>query len=301
LGVDGFRIDHMMDDLDGKGIKTGLLTRFWRPILDDVRRRYPRSFFVAEQADWGWGKDLFAKAKVDAVYATVLWDAIKAMDRDKLVRAIRETAAVTPPGATQLLFAENHDVDRLATAVGHDPAKTRLAMALTFALKGTPTLYYGQELGMRGRKGPWPSDGADIPLRLAYEWGRRRNAAGTALWYRGTGPWWNDAFARDDDGISVEEQVGRPVSMFEFTRRLTALRHGDPALREGTQRVLGLANPALLAVERRHGARRVVFVANLSGTAQRIPLRLGRDLWTRRPSDGGVPVPAFGFRFAELR
>ncbi|MGV3614842.1 MAG: alpha-amylase family glycosyl hydrolase [Fimbriimonas sp.] len=296
LGIDGFRIDHMMDDLDNKGMKTGLLTTFWRPILAEVRLRYPRTFFVAEQGDWGFGREHFAKADVDAVYATVIWDAIKSQDARKLNRAIGETSTVTPERKTQFLFVENHDVDRFATIVGSEASRMRTGAVVAFTLKGTPCVYYGQELGMRGRKGPWKSDGSDIPMRLAFEWSRKREAPGSALWYANSGPWWSDEFARSDDGISLEEQKGRPDSTFEFYRRLIRLRRGEPTLREGSQRLIDPQNPDLVAFERQLGRRRVLVLANFSANAHPYSWPADRDLWTGKPFTGAITVPPHGFR-----
>jgi glycosidase len=294
LGIDGFRIDHMMDDLDGKGVKTGLLTNFWRPILQAVRKRHPRAFFVAEQADWGLGREHFARAGVDAVYATVVWDAIKSWNRVKLVKAIRETGEVTPEGRTQFYFVENHDVERFASVVEGDPRKLRTGAVLTFALKGTPSVYYGQELGMRGRKLAGETDGTDIPMRLAYEWTRSREAKGMALWYRDTGPWWSEEFARSDDGISLEEERGQPDSLFAFYRRLIALRKKETALREGTQRVL--PHEELVAIERTAKGRQVLVLANLSSVPQTFRWSASRDLWTGKPAGEALTVEPSGFR-----
>jgi cyclomaltodextrinase len=48
-------------------------------------------------------------------------------------------------------FVGNHDVTRLASRLG-DPRHLPLALALLFALPGVPTVYYGDEFGLRGVK-----------------------------------------------------------------------------------------------------------------------------------------------------
>src|SRR3546814_16273441 len=50
-GVDGFRLDHMMDDLDDKHILTNLFDDFWKPIFAKVRATNPKATFIAEQSD----------------------------------------------------------------------------------------------------------------------------------------------------------------------------------------------------------------------------------------------------------
>ena len=274
LGVDGYRIDHMMDDLDNKRVKTDLLAGFWRPLVSEVKRKYPGTFFVAEQADWGYGEAEMRRGGADAAYAIPLGVAIQTMDPAKIRAAIAGTAKATPVGKTQLLFAENHDLDRIASL--GNPGQARLAMALTFALKGTPMLYYGQELGMRGKKGPGSTDGTDIPRRLAYEWSRRREAKGMAIWYRDTGPWWNNLYMKDGDGISVEEQRNGPdFSMWKFTKLLIQRRRNSQALSFGEHRLVETSNPNLIVVERFTPSESVTFVANFSGEFQTLPTKEG--------------------------
>jgi len=47
-GIDGFRIDHMMDDLDNVGLLTNLLSDFWEPLIEEVRSVKPDVRFIAE-------------------------------------------------------------------------------------------------------------------------------------------------------------------------------------------------------------------------------------------------------------
>ncbi len=88
-GVDGFRIDHMMDDLDNKGILTNLFADFWAPLFKQLRKRNPDLEFIAEQADWTrYGEDYFSRGDVDKVFAFNLRNAIVAMDKQQLATTI---------------------------------------------------------------------------------------------------------------------------------------------------------------------------------------------------------------------
>ena len=51
-GVDGFRLDHTMDNLDGKPALTNLFTDFWNPLLTHLKKLNPNLKNVAEQSDW---------------------------------------------------------------------------------------------------------------------------------------------------------------------------------------------------------------------------------------------------------
>ena len=268
-GVDGFRLDHMMDDLDSRGLLTDLFTTFWKPMFDRLRKVNPRLTFIAEQADWDkgevYGEDYLTRADTSAVFAFPIHQALRKFDKAALVRAITRTAALTPSGKHQFVFAGNHDVSRIASDSGITPEKLRTAAALTFFLKGTPILYYGQELGMRGVLDlGYDSDEAGIPVREAFKWAAVDWAPGQAIWYRRPGErFWDQRYARDDDGASIEEQTNRPDSLLNRYRLLAALRRAHPALRGGTLTIRDSA-PGLLVFERAGGGERFVIVANLT-------------------------------------
>ena len=201
---------------------------------------------------------------MDIVYAFPLRTAIASLDRDAIAQAIQRTQDETPAGKGQLIFIENHDTDRFASVVDGDPRRERLGAALTILLKGTPLIYYGQELGMKGRQLHGTSDGNDIPVREAFRWTHFVDGRDSAIWYRDTGPWWTDRYGRDDDGISVEEEQRDPASLLAFYRRLLALRHSRKELREGGQEIVATDQPALLVLRRTYGQRESVLLLNFS-------------------------------------
>ena len=284
-GVDGFRLDHMMDDLDSRGLLTNLFADFWKPRFQALRAINPGLTFIAEQWDWQYGADYLTRGDTSAVFAFPIHAAIRKFDAAGLALAIERTAAITPPGKHQFVFAENHDVSRVASEPGMTPERLRTVAALLFVLQGTPIVYYGQELGMRGviDKGT-DSDESGIPVREAFKWAATDAAPGQAIWYRRPGErYWDQRFARDHDGVSVAEEAGVPGSLLERYRRLAALRHAHPALRHGSQRVVASAE-GLLVIERATAAERLVIVANLSGQTAVYP---GSDISGRDLIGGG--------------
>jgi len=276
-GVDGFRLDHMMDDLDNKHIDTSLFDGFWKPIFEKLRRTNPRLKFIAEQWDWGYGGDYLRHAGVNAVFDFPLAGAVRSFDKAKIVDAIDKTAAAVPPGKHELVFVENHDMPRTASDAGMTPEKLRTAATLSMLLKGTPLIYYGQELGMRGKpRDEYKSDEKDIGDREAFEWSARTEAVGQANWYKGPKSYWTERFARDNDGVSVAEEDRNPGSLLNHYRRLLRLRATHPALRSGGQRVVATTGD-ILAVERDGMGEKLLMVANLSAHPADFPVT-GRDL-----------------------
>ena len=122
-----------------------------------------------------------------------------------------------PQGSSFGVFESNHDnvVSRPATAFGGDGGKIYLAAALSILGKGTPVVYYGNEIGMTG------SVGSDSNLRQPFDWSAEANEEGNpdSLWawnsdllrLRSTYPAW------DDPTISAASSSATGVLAFEIT------------------------------------------------------------------------------------
>lgn len=266
-GVDGFRIDHMMDTLDSKKDLPGLFATLWAPVFAKARATNPRIRIIAEQWDWGYGDDFLTRGGTDAVFAFPIRFGIVELNRATTAEAIAETARRTGAGKDQLVFIENHDTDRFASTVESDPRKLRLGAALMLLLKGTPSIYYGQEIGMRGKQfKEYKTDANDIPVREAMEWKAKNGGAGDADWYRDSGPWWTNRHARDNDGVSVEEEERDPASLLNWYRTLTRIRRDRTEVQAGSQQVLDVGAPGVLAVLRGN-RKQTLFLANFDSSA----------------------------------
>jgi glycosidase len=293
-GADGIRIDHMMDDLDNKHILTNLFADFWSPIFAKLRARRPGFRILAEQADWGYGADWLTRGKADLVFAFPLRGALLKLDKAGIVRTVRETEARTPAGKGQIVFLENHDTNRSMSLLEGDPARARAAAAIALLIDGEPLIYYGQELGMRGKalQGGL-SDGNHIPLREAFRWSADLDAPGSAIWYKGRERWWTGRSNRSNDGVSLEEEAARPDSLFNWYRTLLSLRRERPELRHGSQRMLCDESPQVLCLLRSDGERRTLLIVNLGKDEARIaaPVEAGWiDLIARKPAPAAAPL-----------
>lgn len=271
-GVDGFRLDHMMDDLDWKGKFTGLFEKFWSPLLERLRKTNPKIKFVAEQSNWGsWGEEYFTKGNVDRVFAFRLQGAIASFDKQKLADVADSTFIMTPANDDQVVFIENHDMQRFSTAVRQDPGKLRVGAALNLFLGKLPAIYYGQELGMTGAGGFGKfgkTDGNDIPVREAYEWYTAIDGRGMALWYRNTGPWWDQTNLKAGDGVSLEEQKKDPNSLWNYYKNLLALRKSYAPLATGNYITITNANNSVFSFLRFENNNSLLVTVNLSGEKQ---------------------------------
>lgn len=279
-GVDGFRLDHMMDDLDDKGKLTDLFKVFWNPLLAKLKKVNPSIKIVAEQANWGsFGADYFERGGVDRVFAFRLQQAIASMDKKKITSMADSTFNLTPSGHQQVVFIENHDMRRFSDAVKADPGKLRVGAALNLFIGGLPSIYYGQELGMYSRNGQkyGNTDANDIPQREAFEWYKSDAGPGMALWYKGSGPWWTRNNLQPGDGISLEEEKNDSSSLWNFYRKLIRVRKASTALSHGAYHTLANNNDAILSFSRSAADKFVVIAVNLGAGNQDVNIDIGNN------------------------
>jgi glycosidase len=191
-----------------------------------------------------------------------------------LAKLIADYEAALPPGGWPSWVLGNHDRPRVATKRG--PAQARVAAMLLVTLRGTPTLYYGDELGLsdvaipndqvqdhRELREPGLGLGRD-PVRTPMPWDGSENAGFTTA-----KPWLplNADWPTRNSAQMTEE----PQSILTLYRRLLAMRRRYPALSVGSFALLD-ADGDVLAYERRHGAERLIVALNLGTRTQRLQL-----------------------------
>ncbi len=204
--------------------------------------------------------------------------------------------AALPPGAWPNWVLGNHDRSRVASRLG--PAQARVAAMLLLTLRGTPTIYQGDEIGMADVpippervQDPWERNvpglglGRD-PVRTPMQWDAGPNAGFTGA---GVEPWL--PLAADWRAANVSAQAADPRSMLSLYRALLALRRAEPALSVGSHVPVEGAEDGVLAYERRGGAagRRLLVALNLGGQERGLPAGAasGRVLLSTR-MDGGA-------------
>lgn len=280
-GVDGFRLDHMMDDLDFKGRLTNLFEKFWKPLLHKLKRINPELKFVAEQADWrAFGFDYFEKGTVDRVFAFRLQQAIREFDKNKIAAMADTTFLMTPANKQHVVFIENHDMQRFSSAVNQNLSRMKIGAAFNLLIGGVPSIYYGQELGMTGSGGFGKfgnTDANDIPMREAFEWYASDSGKGIAVWYKNTGPWWDSTNLKSNDGISLAEQKNDPNSLWSFYKKMIGLRKSNTDLINGGYQTLPNDNAQVFSFLRSEKNSGVVVVINLSDSNQTTVVNLGNS------------------------
>ena len=198
--------------------------------------------------------------------------------------SVQEFTELAEHSAWPAWFLENHDHSRVATRYAADAAsgqrRARVAAMLVCSLRGTPFLYYGQELGLPDAEIP-PDRVVDVdgrdPERAPMPW-RPPSRAGPGAGFTTAEPWL--PVVADAECLCVESQQRDPASMLAFVRRLVHLRSHEPALQSGSQRLAGAA-PDIFCFERELDQR---FLVALNFSSRRVPLDAGRRCpGSRRP------------------
>ena len=199
--------------------------------------------------------------------------------------AIDSYERALPDGAWPNWVLGNHDQSRIATRLG--AARARVAAMLLLTLRGTPTLYYGDELGLPDAEVP-PDRIVDVagrdPERSPMPWTRHDPNAG----FSDGDPWL--PLVAGAAALSVEAQRSDPASMLALHRRLLAVRRASPALHAGSLELVD-APPGVIAFDRRHAGEHVRVLLNLTGEPVAVPVDGG---WTclagTRPGREGTHV-----------
>ena len=185
--------------------------------------------------------------------------------------------AALPEGGWPNWVLGNHDRSRVASRIGPDQA--RVAAMLLLTLRGTPTLYQGEEIGMTDVPIP-PERVQDLWERNVPGLGLGRDPARTPMPWDGslgagftTGEPWLPLGA-DHCTVNVAAQVDDPRSMLSLYRALLTLRRAESALSMGAY-VPVQATEVVLAYERRHEDRRLLVALNMSNEHEGLPIAPG--------------------------
>lgn len=194
--------------------------------------------------------------------------------------AVRELVdsyeAALPPDGWPNWVLGNHDQHRIATRVG--AAQARVANMLLLTLRGTPTTYYGEEIGMRDVKIPpefiqdppavnQPEIADEVgrdPERTPMQWDSSPNAGFAPA---GVQPWL--PLAGDYATNNVAVQSADPASMLSLYRALAALRTAEPALHSGDFQSVASGSEAIFAYVR---GGRFLIVLNFTDQPQTVDL-----------------------------
>ena len=255
-----------------------------------------------------------------------MYMAIAQEDRFPITDILRQTPEI-PPNCQWAIFLRNHDEltlemvtdderdylwnyyaadsrarinlgirRRLAPLVSRDRRRIELLNSLLLSMPGTPTLYYGDEIGMGDNIYLGDRDGVRTPM----QWSVDRNggfsrADPASLVLR---PIMDPLYGYQT--INVEAQARDPHSLLNWMRRMLNIRSQSKAFGRGTLKMLAPSNRRILSYLRAHTNEQgheehILCVANLSSAAQAVELELA-DYCDLVPVEmiGGASFPPIG-------
>ena len=184
------------------------------------------------------------------------------------------TRNALPPGGWPNWVLGNHDQPRIAARVG--AAQARIAAMLLLTLRGTPTMYYGDEIGMprvdippERAQDPWEKNEPGLgvgrdPSRTPMQWDASPNAGFTS----GHHPWLPiDPDYRERNVATLRQDQH---SILWLYRRLIEIRNAHRALSIGSARVL-CAEDNVLSFERSYEDERIVVALNFGNDSCALP------------------------------
>ena len=172
-GVDGFRFDAAKYVYYGEHDKS---VAFWKEYLETLRAEYPGMYTVAEVWDGDGITDRYYPATNCFNFTTSQTEGLIATTAKKgnpygltkYIETYLNKIKGTNPDAMYVPFIANHDNDRAAGYLPTSNGFAQMAANLYILGPGSPFIYYGEEIGMRGSRG---SANTDANRRLAMVWG----------------------------------------------------------------------------------------------------------------------------------
>lgn len=226
LGVDGFRFDAAKYIYYGT---TEENTNFWDWYMAQLRAIKPDIYTVAEVWD-GDGVTIPYFSSTNCFNFTMSQDAgiisqtAKSGDVNYFVSYIENYLAniqAQRPDAMLCGFIANHDMDRAAGFLTVASGYAKMAANLYILTPGSPFIYYGEEIGLKGSRG---GANTDANRRLAMNWGDNDTVKDP------TGA----NYASGQSNGSVADQLPNGDSLYNHYKRLIMIRKANPEIAYGT-------------------------------------------------------------------
>ena len=226
LGVDGFRFDAVKYVYYGDH---GSSADFWQWYVDELRALKDDIYLVGEVWDSDGVTDVyygalncfdFTVAQAEGLIAKAAAGSgvnnLTSYTEGYLrrVRALRSDATIVP-------FIANHDMDRAAGFLPVTNGRMKMAANLYLLGPGSPFLYYGEELGIKGSRG---GSNTDANRRLAMLWGDGDTVSD---------PPGADYPASKQTAAPAAEQIADANSLYTYYKTLLMIRHANPEIARG--------------------------------------------------------------------
>ena len=171
-GIDGWRLD-VADEVD---------SAVWQTARTLLKEKYPNLILLGET--WGYGGTLVSGKRLDSVMNYMFRDAVRDYFGFEKITAtefdtkINRMLALYKSETADVLYnlLDSHDTERFLFYCGGDVKRFKLAVAFQLLFKGSPAIYYGDEVGITGDNDP--------DCRKCMEWEEDRQNKEILDWYK---------------------------------------------------------------------------------------------------------------------
>lgn len=263
IGVDGFRLDaakHIYKE--GEGEKNIV---WWQEFSEEMHKVDEDVFLVGEVWD---SPSITGSYMQDGLTSTFNFDLsskiISAVEQEKdtgivnYLERVREYYASMDEDYIDSIFLTNHDMDRVMSQLDGDINHAKMAASILLTLPGTPFIYYGEEIGMQGKK---PDEYIREPMN----------------WYidpKGTSQttWISSRYNRGENATSVEAQFNDENSLYNHYKSLIHLRRSQDVLTLGEIESSSIKETGTIAYKRVYNDDSVLVIHNLTKETKTIVL-----------------------------
>jgi len=267
MNVDGFRLDAAKHIFPTDRAEDN--HAFWIWFREAMQKIKPEVYLVGEV--WSNAKDVAPYLKglpalfnFDMGYAITSVvnagkDTIGLISKYKQINDFYNSSTNEFIDAT---FLKNHDQNRILSELGDNTHKARVAAGILLTLPGTPYIYYGEEIGMKGRK-------PDELIREPFVWAEGKNEVMQTTWEKPT-------YSSDQTVIPLSKQKDDPESLYNFYKRFIHYRNSSEALTYGSIESSPLSVQELVSFIRKKGDEQLLIINNVSDVE--ITVRLENEL-----------------------
>lgn len=229
MGVDGFRFDAAKYIYYGDNAKSA---EFWQWYLGELRQVKANVYTVAEVWDGDGVIDQYLSATscfnfTASQTAGIIAETAKGGDANRLtnyVESYLNNVSAKSDVALGTLFISNHDMDRAAGYLPVASGYMKVAANLYLLSPGSPFIYYGEEIGLRGSRG---GSNTDANRRLAMVWGD-----GDTI----TDPDGATYTKQTKDGVA--QLISKGDSLLTHYKQLLMIRRANPEIARGEYHAL---------------------------------------------------------------
>lgn len=269
MGVDGFRFDAAKYIYYGDNASSA---DFWQWYIGELRQMKADVYTVAEVWDGDGVIDQYLPATscfnfTASQTAGIIAETAKGGDANRLtayVESYLNNVSARSDAALGTLFISNHDMDRAAGYLPVASGFMKVAASLYLLSPGSPFIYYGEEIGLRGSRG---GSNTDANRRLAMVWG-------------------DDDTIADPEGATytkqtkegVAYQYGRSNSLLTHYKQLLMIRRANPEIARGEYKALSFTGTKVGGFTATWNGSTVAVIHNTTDKEQTVDLSAVTDM-----------------------